>query len=148
MVLEGFVKQEIRRANGFNRAGAFWILTGLACACALGVRCAGMVEGLKCKGAKADGSPCGAYATAGGEYCFAHDPSQAAAAAEARSKGGEARAAQLSGATVPGLTTAAAVRDYLGARAIAALCRIQLAAIEQADKERRAAEAESWMPRL
>ena len=138
-------------------------MTGLACACALGVRCAGMVEGLKCKGAKADGSPCGAYATAGGEYCFAHDPAQATAAAEARSKGGEARAAQLSGATVPGLTTAAAVRDYLGARvgdtaaglldarrarAIAALCRIQLAAIEQADKERRAAEAESWMPRL
>ena len=123
-------------------------MTGLACVCALGVRCAGMVEGRKCKGAKADGNPCGAYATAGGEYSFAHDPAQATAAAEARSKGGEARAAQWSGATVPGLTTAAGLLDARRARAIAALCRIQLAAIEQADKERRAAEAESWMPRL
>ena len=109
-----------------------------------------MVEGMKCKAAKADGSPCGAYAQAGGEYCFQHDPAQAEAAVDSRRKGGEARAAQLSGAVVPTLTTAVGVRDYLArlardteaglvdhrrTRAIAGLCRIQLAAIEQAERE-------------
>jgi len=112
-----------------------------------------MVEGMKCKAAKADGSPCGAYAQGGGEYCFQHDPAQAAAAADSRRKGGEARAAQLSGAVVLTLTTAEGVRDYLAgcvrdvaaglldahkAKAIATLSRVQLAAIGQAEREGRA----------
>lgn len=122
-----------------------------------------MVEGMKCKAAKADGSPCGAYAQSGGEYCFQHDPAQATAAEDARRRGGEARAAQLSGAIVPTLTTAAGVRDYLAAsvgdvaaglldahraKAIAALCRIQLAAIERAEREAVSAWAQNLFPQI
>lgn len=119
-----------------------------------------MVEGMKCKAAKADGTPCGAYAQGGGEYCFQHDPAQAVAAADSRRKGGEARAAQLSGAVVPTLTTAVGVRDYLArvardtegqlipprsATAIASLCRVQLEAIERANREAAdKADKERW----
>lgn len=122
-----------------------------------------MVEAAKCKALKADGSPCGAYAQGGGEYCFQHDPAQATAAEDARRRGGEARAAQLSGAIVPTLTTAAGVRDYLAesvgnvaaglldahkAKAIAALCRIQLVAIERAEREAVGAWARKYCPEI
>lgn len=118
-----------------------------------------MDAGIKCKAAKADGTPCGAYAQGGGGYCFQHDPAQATAAADSRRNGGMARAAQLSGAVVPSLTTAEGVRDYLAARvgdvaaglldahrakAIAALYRIQLVAIEKAERE----ESGAWLRNL
>lgn len=104
----------------------------------------------KCKAMSADGRPCRAPAQKGKAYCFQHDPEQAQAAEDARRKGGEARAAQLSGAIVPSLTTAEGVRDYIAqaardtaaglmdarrARAIAGLCRVQLVAIEHAERE-------------
>ena len=104
----------------------------------------------ECQAKTADGSPCGAPAQTGKAYCFQHDPEQEAAREEARNRGGAARAAQLSGAVVPSLTTAEAVRDYLArvardteaqlipprnATAIASLCRVQLEAIERANRE-------------
>ena len=104
----------------------------------------------ECQAKTADGSPCGAPAQTGKAYCFQHDPEQEAARVEARNRGGAARAAQLSGATVPNLTTAEAVRDYLArvardteaqlipprnATAIASLCRVQLEAIARAARE-------------
>ena len=114
----------------------------------------------ECQAKTADGSQCGAPAQTGKAYCFQHDPEQEAARVEARSRGGAARAAQLSGATVPNLTTAEAVRDYLArvardteaqlipprnATAIASLCRVQLEAIARANREAAdKAEAERW----
>lgn len=41
-----------------------------------------------CKATKLDGQPCGTYALAGGEYCFAHDPARAGERAAARKMGG------------------------------------------------------------
>ena len=103
-----------------------------------------------CKATAKDGAPCTAPAQTGKDYCFIHDPEQEHARAEARAKGGQTRAEQLTGAIVLSLTTAEAVRDYLSrvardteaqlippktATAIAALARVQLEAIERADKE-------------
>jgi hypothetical protein len=45
----------------------------------------------KCKAITKDGTPCQAYALAGSDYCFHHDPAQSAQRCEARSKGGHAR---------------------------------------------------------
>ncbi len=77
-----------------------------------------------------------------------------------RNRGGAARAAQLSGAVVPTLTTAEAVRDYLArvardteaqlippktATALASLARVQLEAITRASREAAdRADAERW----
>lgn len=66
-----------------------------------------------CSATTADGSPCQAYAQEGKPFCFSHDPEQAEAAAEARRRGGETRAAQLSGAVVEKLDSPEAVRLYL-----------------------------------
>ena len=116
-----------------------------------------------CQAKTADGKPCGAPAQTGKAYCFQHDPEQEQARAEARKRGGEARAEQLNGAVVPTLTTATAVRDYLAqtignaaaglvhpktGAAIAALARVQLVAIERADKEAEAAENKKRWPSI
>jgi len=45
----------------------------------------------KCAATNARGEPCNAYAGAGSEFCFWHDPARAADRARARSKGGKAR---------------------------------------------------------
>ena len=45
----------------------------------------------KCQAITQDGTPCRAYALAGSDYCFHHDPAQAAQRSAARSKGGRAR---------------------------------------------------------
>jgi len=45
----------------------------------------------KCQATTKNGTPCQAYALAGSDYCFHHDPDQAAQRREARSKGGRAR---------------------------------------------------------
>ena len=102
----------------------------------------------KCTAITADGSPCQAYAQEGKLFCFQHDPEQAAAAAAARSKGGEVRAEQLSGAVVPKLDTPEAVQKYLArvcrdveagliepktATAISNLARVQLQALKFED---------------
>lgn len=102
----------------------------------------------KCTAQSADGSPCKAYAQAGKPYCFGHDPEQAEAVAEARRKGGETRAAQLSGAVVGELDSPEAVREYLArvcrdveagliepkrGTAISNLARVQLMALKYED---------------
>lgn len=113
-----------------------------------------------CQARRADGSPCGAPAQTGRAYCYQHDPEQGEARADARNRGGAARAAQLSGAVVPTLTTAEAVRDYLvrvardteaqlippkTATALASLARVQLEAIARANREAAdKADAERW----
>lgn len=43
-----------------------------------------------CGATKANGAPCGSFATASG-YCFLHDPARAGDVADARRKGGAAR---------------------------------------------------------
>jgi hypothetical protein len=45
----------------------------------------------KCQAITKDGTPCQAYAVEGSDYCFHHDPAQAAHRRAARSKGGRAR---------------------------------------------------------
>jgi hypothetical protein len=54
-----------------------------------------------CKAINRDGQPCGAYALSGSDYCFMHDPSQAAKRAEARKLGGQRQRANHSGAVCP-----------------------------------------------
>lgn len=113
------------------------------------------MEAHKCTATTADGSPCQAYAQEGKPYCFQHDPEQAAAAAEARRKGGQVRAEQLSGAIVEKLDTPEAVREYLArvcrdveagliepkrGTAISNLARVQL----QALKYEAAAKDHNW----
>ena len=110
-----------------------------------------------CQATTKDGKPCAAPVQTGKAYCFQHDPETEQAAAEGRAKGGQTRADQLTGAVVPTLTTAEAVRDYLArvardteaqlippktATAIAALARVQLEAISRAEKE---ADQKTWV---
>jgi hypothetical protein len=45
----------------------------------------------KCQATTKNGTPCQAYALAGSDYCFHHDPAQATQRLAARSKGGRAR---------------------------------------------------------
>jgi hypothetical protein len=45
----------------------------------------------RCQATTRDGTPCQAYALAGSDYCFHHDPARAAERRQARSKGGRAR---------------------------------------------------------
>ncbi|MCK4314827.1 MAG: hypothetical protein KAX24_03560 [Anaerolineae bacterium] len=45
----------------------------------------------KCQAITKNGTPCQAYALDGSDYCFHHDPAQAARRRAARSKGGLAR---------------------------------------------------------
>ena len=45
----------------------------------------------KCQATTQNGTPCQAYALDGSDYCFHHDPAQAAQRLAARSKGGLAR---------------------------------------------------------
>lgn len=45
----------------------------------------------KCQATTQDGTPCQAYAVAGSDYCFHHDPARAAERREARRRGGRAR---------------------------------------------------------
>jgi len=45
----------------------------------------------KCQAITHSGAPCQAYALAGSDYCFHHDPARATERREARSKGGHAR---------------------------------------------------------
>jgi hypothetical protein len=45
----------------------------------------------RCQATTQDGTPCQAYALAGSDYCFHHDPARAAERRQARSKGGRAR---------------------------------------------------------
>lgn len=45
----------------------------------------------KCTATNRHGKPCEAYAVAGSEFCFAHDPTLRAKRKEARSAGGKAR---------------------------------------------------------
>lgn len=42
----------------------------------------------RCKAKKEDGSPCGAYAVTGGDFCFVHSPAHVEERTEARRKGG------------------------------------------------------------
>lgn len=44
-----------------------------------------------CVETRKDGQPCHAYACAGSDYCFVHDPAKAAERKAARTKGGRAR---------------------------------------------------------
>jgi hypothetical protein len=45
----------------------------------------------RCQATTQDGTSCQAYAVAGSDYCFHHDPARAAERRQARSKGGRAR---------------------------------------------------------
>jgi hypothetical protein len=45
----------------------------------------------KCQATTQNGTPCQAYALAGSDYCFHHDPARSSQRREARSKGGRAR---------------------------------------------------------
>jgi hypothetical protein len=45
----------------------------------------------KCQATTQHGTPCNAYALAGSDYCFHHDPARAAERRQARRKGGRAR---------------------------------------------------------
>jgi hypothetical protein len=45
----------------------------------------------KCQALTQDGTPCQAFAVAGSDYCFHHDPDRAAERRQARSRGGQAR---------------------------------------------------------
>jgi hypothetical protein len=45
----------------------------------------------RCQAITQEGTPCQAYALAGSDYCFHHDPARAAERRQARSKGGRAR---------------------------------------------------------
>lgn len=53
--------------------------------------------GAKCKATTNTGEPCGAYALAGKQFCFTHDPARAADRAAARTRGGVNRRAGHSG---------------------------------------------------
>ena len=44
-----------------------------------------------CQGERKDGQPCNAWACAGSEHCFMHDPARAEERKAARAKGGRAR---------------------------------------------------------
>jgi len=50
----------------------------------------------QCKATRDDGSRCRAAALAGGDYCFAHDPSRRASFLNASRRGGRQRALNLS----------------------------------------------------
>lgn len=45
----------------------------------------------RCQAITQDGTPCQAYAVAGSDYCFHHDPDRAVERRDARSRGGRAR---------------------------------------------------------
>jgi hypothetical protein len=45
----------------------------------------------RCIATTKDGTPCRAYALAGSDYCYQHDPDRAVERREARSRGGRAR---------------------------------------------------------
>jgi len=45
----------------------------------------------RCQAITQDGTPCQAYAVAGSDYCFHHDPARAVERRDARSRGGRAR---------------------------------------------------------
>ena len=45
----------------------------------------------RCRAVNKDGTPCQAYALAGSDYCFQHDPARAAERRDARRRGGRAR---------------------------------------------------------
>lgn len=98
-----------------------------------------------CTATTADGNPCPNAALAGGQFCFTHDPDKAAERDEARKRGGQARAEQLSGAIVEKLDSPEAVREYLArvcrdveagliepkrGTAISNLARVQLQALK------------------
>lgn len=98
-----------------------------------------------CSATTADGKSCPNAALDGGQFCFMHDPDKAAERDEARRRGGQARAEQLSGAVVEKLDTPEAVREYLArvcrdveagliepkrGTAISNLARIQLQALK------------------
>ena len=105
----------------------------------------------KCKANRKDGCPCEAQAQPESDYCLFHNPERKAELKAARRQGGQTRAEQLSGATLVKMQTAEQVRDYLEqlaadtqaqlvpaktATAIANIARVQLQAIEAANKSR------------
>ena len=53
---------------------------------------AGRSNPKQCAGTRKDGTPCTARVMGRGEYCFAHDPAQAARRDQARRRGGRGRA--------------------------------------------------------
>jgi hypothetical protein len=53
----------------------------------------------RCAATRIDGSPCGGYAVSKSVFCFAHDPLNAGAIAEARRRGGQARHGRRIGVT-------------------------------------------------
>lgn len=55
-----------------------------------------------CIATKKNGQPCATYALADSDFCFAHDPAQAAARAAARRAGGHARHGRKVGKTGDG----------------------------------------------
>lgn len=55
----------------------------------------------QCKAIKRNGHPCTAYAGAGSEYCFAHDPAKSVERAAARRAGGLSRHGRKVGNTGP-----------------------------------------------
>lgn len=103
---------------------------------------------MRCKALTKLGLPCTAPAQHASGFCFSHDPALADVRDAARKRGGAARRDQLRGAKIPTLMAATDVREYLcrvlrdteaqlippnTARAIAALCKIQLEAVREAE---------------
>lgn len=116
--------------------------------------------GRHCKAVNARGLPCGGYATAGSDFCFAHDPDRAKERKAARSKGGYARHGRqlLTAGDLPeSFRTIADVTELLEctvkdaltlensiarARAVGYLAGILFKALEVGDLEERIAELE------
>lgn len=69
-----------------------------------------------CRAATQDGRPCLARPPAGGDFCYMHDPAQAAARQEARRKGGRnRRRVQSNGVTAVDLRSPQAITELLEA---------------------------------
>jgi hypothetical protein len=122
-------------------------------------------SGRHCAARTVAGDPCRAYAVAGSDYCFHHEPALAAARRRARSKGGRARhgrrvgsvaarEAAAAGITLEDATDAVAllettIRDTLGlenslsrARTLGYLTNLFLRAIDITVLEERVARLE------
>jgi hypothetical protein len=104
-----------------------------------------------CAGIRRDGQPCAAPMLDDGPYCFAHDPSKAAARQAARRKGGHNRGAivRLRGLVPPRLLSvydeleAALNEVHVGALpparalAMAAVARAMVAVLQAGEQEER-----------
>lgn len=117
-------------------------------------------EPRQCKQIKANGARCDAYAIAGSEYCFAHDPSRAAERQVERQAGGRVGKTKVLPPNTPDapLSSMADVVTLLGetinqvrrgevdpkvANAVGYLASALLRALEQGNIEKRLAELET-----